>query len=75
VRQSHVNNVTYIRYAESARIQWAYKYAIHLDPKHKKEWSELWTPKGDGLILRSIRTDYKFVCFLPLLPPSKFPLH
>jgi acyl-CoA thioesterase FadM len=60
--QNHVNNVTYIRYAESARINWAYNYAIHLDPKHKREWGELWTPRGDGLILRSIRTDYKFVC-------------
>lgn len=39
-----------------------------------KQWSELWTPKGDGLILRSIRTDYKFVsplvsfCFLWVSP-------
>lgn len=56
-----MNNVTYTRYAESARINWAWNYAVHIDPEHKKEWSELWTPKGDGLILRSIRTDYKFV--------------
>jgi len=64
---NHVNNVTYIRYAESARINWAYNYAIHVDPSHKSEWSELWTPKGDGLILRSIRTDYKF----PMTWPDK----
>ena len=38
----HVNNVTYIRYAESARINWAQNFANHLDPKHRKEWSELW---------------------------------
>ncbi|KAF6240503.1 hypothetical protein HO173_001171 [Letharia columbiana] len=57
----HVNNVTYVRYAESARINWAQNFANHIDPKHKKEWSELWTPKGDGLILRSMKTDYKFV--------------
>lgn len=56
-----MNNVTYIRYAESARINWAQNYAIHLDPTHKREWSELWTPKGDGLILRSMKTEFKFV--------------
>lgn len=55
-----MNNVTYVRYAESARINWAQNFANHIDPKHKKEWSELWTPKGDGLILRSMKTDYKF---------------
>ena len=58
---NHVNNVTYIRYAESARINWAHNYAVHIDPKNRTKWSELWTPKGDGLILRSMRTDYKFV--------------
>jgi hypothetical protein len=60
-RQQHVNNVRYTRYAESARINWAWNFAVHIDPKHKKEWSELWTPRGDGLILRSIKTDFKFV--------------
>ncbi|KAI9871936.1 MAG: hypothetical protein M1830_002239 [Pleopsidium flavum] len=59
-KKGHVNNVTYIRYAESARINWAQNFAIHIDPAHKREWSELWTPKGDGLILRSIKTDFKF---------------
>lgn len=70
---NHVNNVTYTKYAESARINWAYNYAVHIDPGHKREWSELWTPNGDGLILRSIRTDYKFVgppfCPSPLFVP------
>ncbi|KAK5123648.1 hypothetical protein LTR16_003742 [Cryomyces antarcticus] len=56
----HVNNVTYNRYAESARITWAQKYARNIDPAHQEAWSELWTPKGDGLILRSIKTDFKF---------------
>lgn len=56
-----MNNVTYVKYAESGRINWAQHFANYIDPKHKKEWSELWTPKGEGLILRSMRTDYKFV--------------
>ena len=57
----HVNNVTYNRYAESARILWAQRYAQFLDPKHAGLWRGLWTPKGVGLILRSIKTEFKFV--------------
>ncbi|KAK4990676.1 hypothetical protein LTR66_001032 [Elasticomyces elasticus] len=34
--------------------------AGRINPANKDQWSELWTPKGDGLILRSIRTDFKF---------------
>jgi len=66
--EGHVNNVTYVRYAESGRINWAQNYANFIDPKHKREWSELWTPSGEGLILRSIKTDFKFV--RSLLAPS-----
>jgi hypothetical protein len=50
----------YNRYAESARVNWTLKFAAS-DPKHKAEWMELMTPKSVGLILRSIKTDYKFV--------------
>ena len=60
----HVNNVMYVRYAESARVNWANNYAVHVDPGHKKEWSELATPKGVGMILKSIGVEYKFVCLL-----------
>jgi acyl-CoA thioesterase FadM len=56
----HVNNVVYNRYAESARVNWALNFAAS-DPEHKAEWKELIAPTGIGLILRSIRTDYKFV--------------
>jgi acyl-CoA thioesterase FadM len=59
----HVNNVMYNRYAEAGRIGWFHNFANILDPAHKREWSQLWTPVGDGLILRSIRTDFKFVRF------------
>lgn len=64
---SHVNNVTYVRWAESARVNWANNYAVHFDPSHRREWAELSTPRGVGMILRSIRTDYKFVGFVFLL--------
>jgi hypothetical protein len=59
---SHVNNVTYVRWAESARVNWANNYAVHFDSGHRREWAEWCTPRGTGMILRSIRTDYKFVC-------------
>ncbi|KAI9786257.1 MAG: hypothetical protein M1835_003117 [Candelina submexicana] len=45
---------------ESARIKWAHNFANYIDPAHKNEWNELWTPHGEGLILRSIKIDYKF---------------
>lgn len=51
----------YNRYAESARVNWTQNYARDIDPAHRREWNELMTPKSLGLILRSIRTDYKFV--------------
>lgn len=50
----------YNRYAESARVNWTLNFATQ-DPKHKREWLELVSPKSVGLILRSIKTDYKFV--------------
>ena len=61
--KGHVNNVMYNRYAESARVNWTLKFASQ-DPAHKKEWLELMSPKSIGLILRSIKTDYKFVSVL-----------
>ncbi|KAI9729010.1 MAG: hypothetical protein M1828_000095 [Chrysothrix sp. TS-e1954] len=63
--QGHVNNVIYQRWAETARIKWASNYAKHIDPTHEREWSELWTSRGDGFILKSIFVDFKF--------PVKFP--
>jgi hypothetical protein len=41
-------------------VNWALNFAAS-DPEHKAEWKELMTSNGIGLILRSIRTDYKFV--------------
>jgi hypothetical protein len=50
----------YNRYAESARVNWTRNFAAS-DPQHRDEWMGLITPRGLGLILRSITTDYKFV--------------
>ncbi|CAK4034928.1 Hypothetical predicted protein [Lecanosticta acicola] len=63
----HVNNVVYNRYAETGRIGWASKYAKYIDPQHADAWRNLWTPKGDGMILRKITTEFKF--------PMQYPDH
>ncbi|KAL5371677.1 hypothetical protein DPSP01_014079 [Paraphaeosphaeria sporulosa] len=64
VCKGHVNNVTYNRWAESARVNWGMNFAS-MDTEHRDKWEALVTPKGIGMILRSIRTDYKF--------PIKYP--
>ncbi|ROV88648.1 hypothetical protein VMCG_10321 [Cytospora schulzeri] len=78
----HVNNVRYIRWAESSRVNWVTNFALHVDPAHRKEWSELMTPKSVGLILKSIKSDFKFPMTYPdkvsvyhklRLPPSAQP--
>ena len=56
-----MNNVLYNRYAETGRIEWTQKYARYIDPEHAKVWDELVSPKGEGLILKKITTDFKFV--------------
>lgn len=58
--KGHVNNVMYNRYAESARVNWTRNFAA-MDQAHREAWLELMSPKSVGLILRSIKTDYKFV--------------
>ena len=70
----HVNNVMYNRYAESARVNWTLKFAAS-DPAHKTAWMELMSPKGVGLILRSIKTDYKFVSAPTLSNAALFQIH
>ncbi|KUI71699.1 hypothetical protein VM1G_06758 [Cytospora mali] len=63
----HVNNVRYISWAEASRVNWVTNFAVHVDPAHYKEWSDLMTPKSVGLILKSIKSDYKF----PMTYPDK----
>ena len=56
----HVNNVMYVRFAESGRCNWIRNYSTHIDPLHKRQWEELLTSRSIGLILKSITVDYKF---------------
>ncbi|RYC59354.1 hypothetical protein CHU98_g6843 [Xylaria longipes] len=62
--EGHVNNTVYIRYAESARVNWILHFAAH-DPKHRDAWRELMQPKTIGLIMKSITADYKFPMTAP----------
>ncbi|KAG9258764.1 thioesterase-like superfamily-domain-containing protein [Emericellopsis atlantica] len=66
LRKGHVNNVVYNKYAESARINWFRSLAKVARPELQPEWEGLWAPKGVGLILKSIKTDYK----LPIVYPD-----
>ncbi|KAL0936986.1 uncharacterized protein CTRU02_209202 [Colletotrichum truncatum] len=61
----HVNNVVYNKYAESARVNWLRNFATTVDPEHADEWANLMTPRDIGLIMRSIKTDYKFPMAYP----------
>lgn len=38
-------------------------FALHIDPEHHKEWMGSVNNTGIGLIIRSIKVDYKFVSF------------
>jgi hypothetical protein len=57
----HVNNVNYVRYAETGRVNWTHNFGLYIDPAHKKEWMSLVGSTGIGLILKSMKVDYKFV--------------
>ncbi|KAF3771298.1 hypothetical protein M406DRAFT_336768 [Cryphonectria parasitica EP155] len=67
----HVNNVTYIRYAESSRVNWATNFAVRVDPAHRRQWAGLMTPDGIGLIMKSIKADFKF----PLTYPDRISVY
>lgn len=60
----HVNNVAYVRYAEASRVNWV-RYFASVDPVRASRWEELMTPRGTGLIMKSIRADYKFPVTYP----------
>ncbi|KAJ5380144.1 uncharacterized protein N7496_002572 [Penicillium cataractarum] len=70
----HVNNVTYVRYAESARVNWTRNIGLHIDPANKDKWTNLLNSTGIGLILRSIKVDYKFVSDLATKPIKTLPV-
>lgn len=56
----HVNNVQYVRFCETSRTNWTRQIGEYFDRPNKKLWDEMLTSKGYGLILKSIKVDYKF---------------
>ncbi|EGO61631.1 hypothetical protein NEUTE1DRAFT_144747 [Neurospora tetrasperma FGSC 2508] len=67
----HVNNVNYYRYAESARVNWITNFSVHVDPAHRQEWAELMQPKAIGLIMKSLKCDFKF----PMVYPDRISVY
>ncbi|KAK3370075.1 thioesterase-like superfamily-domain-containing protein [Podospora didyma] len=67
----HVNNVNYYRFAESARVNWITNFSVHVDPAHRTEWAELMSPKATGLIMKSLKCDFKF----PMVYPDKISVY
>ncbi|KAK1961527.1 hypothetical protein LY78DRAFT_588512 [Colletotrichum sublineola] len=61
----HINNVLYNRYAEAGRVQFFRNQGQDSAAEEKKEWEDLVTPRGLGVILKTITTEFKF--------PMKFP--
>jgi hypothetical protein len=43
-------------------VNWITNFAVHVDPQHREQWAELMSPKSTGLIMRSLKADFKFVC-------------
>lgn len=56
----HVNNVQYIRYAESGRTNWTRQIGVHFDRARRTEWADMLTSRSYGLILKRIEVDFKF---------------
>ena len=56
----HVNNVHYVRFCETSRTNWTRQIGEHYDPGNKRLWDEMLTSKSYGLILKSIKVEYKF---------------
>lgn len=51
----------YNRYAESARVNFFRNHGKDAAEGRGQLWDDLLTPRGLGLILKSIKTEFKFV--------------
>ena len=66
----HVNNATYLRYAETSRI-WYFRRLAGLAPReYRKELAQIMRPAGIGLILKTVKVDF----LLPLQYPDDLSL-
>jgi acyl-CoA thioesterase FadM len=60
-----VNNIMYNKYAETGRVKFIHNQSENATDEEKSQWLDLPTPRGLGLILRSITTEYKFPLEFP----------
>ncbi|MCJ1401575.1 hypothetical protein MMC11_004791 [Xylographa trunciseda] len=68
----HLNNVAYVRFAESSRVHWFIGIPpLDSSAEHKRQWTDTVTPKGLGLILKSITIDYKYAPVVEDASPTK----
>lgn len=44
-------------------MNWAKNLGRYVDPANRAAWEGLVTPKGDGLILKRITMEFKFVSY------------
>lgn len=66
----HVNNVNYMRYAETSRI-WYFRRLTSLVPaQHRAAWDHILRPTGMGLILKTSKIDF----LLPVQYPDTLSL-
>ncbi|EEU38157.1 uncharacterized protein NECHADRAFT_7598, partial [Fusarium vanettenii 77-13-4] len=66
----HVNSVVYNKYAEASRINWIRALEDYRKDNTKEEkqmYLDFLTPQSTGLVLRSIKTHFKF----PLTYPDR----
>ncbi|CAG2007491.1 unnamed protein product [Fusarium graminearum] len=61
----HVNNIMYNKYAETGRVKFIHNQSEDATEEEKSQWLDLPTPRGLGLILSSIKTEYKFPLEFP----------
>lgn len=64
----HVNSVVYNKYAEASRINWIRALEDYRKDNTKEEkqmYLDFLTPQSTGLVLRSIKTHFKFVRIPP----------
>lgn len=67
----HVNNVQYVRWCETGRTNWTRNYGKYFDIANRQKWNELLTSRAVGLILKSIKVEYKF----PMTWPDKISVY
>lgn len=56
-----MNNVVYNKWAESGRVNWLQKIATKNSPKPDAQYTKIMNTNGVSLIMKSIKTEYKFV--------------